>query len=216
MSSNLSVSSKLLGNFLLSSAVGAILIVIRILWSNSPFYGFMIWNLFLAWIPFVAAYYGVRQKNKWLRTGFLLVWFFFFPNAPYIITDFFHLYYREPIPLWYDLAHLTLFSWTGMWLGFISLNIVHRWLGTYLKKWQSRLIISVVIMLSGFGIYLGRYLRWNSWDILTNPGQIFLDMLDMAIDPFAYPTAWGVTIIFGVLLALMYGTMCSVITYKEK
>lgn len=204
MSTSKGLSQYLLAGLLGGSGFGCVLVSIRIVWSGSWFYLFLIWNLFLAWIPLIAACVAVRQKKNWVRNLLFFFWLIFFPNAPYIVTDFIHLYYREPIPLWYDLAHLSLFAWLGMWLGFYSLLIIHAWLAERLKKWQSRLVVGAVLSVSGYGIYLGRFLRWNSWDILANPGKLFLDTLARTVNPLEYPTTWGVTAVFGAVLSVLY------------
>lgn len=196
------------------SFISTALILVRIMWSESPFYGFMIWNLFLAWIPLIAAYCAVRQKQLWKQAILLVIWLVFFPNAPYVVTDFIHLYSREPIPLWYDLAHLSLFSWLGAWLGFLSLFIVQEWLKERLKVWQSWVIVEVVLFLSGYGIYLGRYLRWNSWDILANPSGLFSDTIMRLAYPTEHLTTWGVTIVFGMVLSVFYGVLYTALASK--
>lgn len=133
--------------------------------------GFLPWNLFLAWIPLIFALkvYRLRLAQPH-RRGLLLacaaMWFFFYPNAPYIVTDLVHWKTRDPIPRWFDLLLLMSFAWTGLFLGYFSLylmqEVVRAWRG---RRW-SWAFATVMLALGSIGIYLGRFLRWNSWDVL--------------------------------------------------
>ncbi len=138
-------------------------------------YGFLVWNIFLAWIPFGIAYtasiFAVQKKFLLFIVPFAAVlWLLFFPNAPYILTDLQHLGNPKPeIPLWFDMLLLIWFSWTGLLLGVFSLffmqDIVRRSFGR-VTGW---LFVLVVGLLGSLGIYIGRFLRWNSWDMLLHP-----------------------------------------------
>ena len=134
------------------------------------------WNLLLAWIPFVVAlhvYDGYRRQASRLSlwAGGLL-WLVFFPNAPYIVTDFKHLRTWTGAPIWFDVVLVSAAAWCGLLLGFMSLYllqaVVRRALGT-VNAW---VFVFAVLALSSFGIYLGRFLRWNSWDVFTRPGVL--------------------------------------------
>lgn len=173
-----------------------------------PTFMFLIWNLFLAWIP-----YSIAISIKWLddknAPKFILglalaTWLVFFPNAPYIITDLLHLSHRPPVPKWYDLLMLFSFAWTGLMLAYASMMQVQ----IFLKKHSSGLIawslcISVLI-LSGFGIFIGRFQRWNSWDIITQPGALFADILNIISHPIANLDTLGMAVILAAMLVLGY------------
>jgi len=155
-----------------SLALSLALITARVFVTHQITFVFLLWNLFLALIPFgISTMLGISAGP--LRGRLLLpvgaVWLLFFPNAPYILTDLFHLEPRSGVPYWYDLGLILSCAWNGLMLGYASLlemqNLVRRRLGAGLG-WA---FVMVALVLSSFGIYLGRYLRWNSWDVLTNP-----------------------------------------------
>ncbi len=132
------------------------------------------------------------------------IWLAFLPNAPYILTDFLHLRSRPPIPLWYDIALLGSFAGTGLLMGYSSLAdaqalVAHRY--SAMHGWA---LAFTALLLSGFGIYLGRFLRWNRWDALTNPAGLLLDISERAVDPLSHPRTLGVTVLYGVGLSLGY------------
>ncbi len=172
-----------------ASATCITLVLTRVGYSNSTRYVGLIWNLFLAWIPFVLAYlaYALSWRRRmiyFIIPAFALIWLVFFPNAPYILTDFQHLSDQAGnVPVWFDVILLVWFSWTGFLLGVISLylmqNIVRREFGRTIG-W---VFVSVVSLLSSGGIYIGRFVRWNSWDFLSNPFGIATELLNQAMDP---------------------------------
>ncbi len=143
--------------------------------TGSAHYAFLTWNLFLAWIPFGIAYvaYTTSISRRWLYviipvSAFL--WMIFFPNAPYILTDFQHLSYSgSDIPVWYDVILLIWFSFTGLFLGLVSLFLMQEIVRRKFGRWFGWGFVVVVTALTSIGIYMGRFLRWNSWDILGKP-----------------------------------------------
>lgn len=175
-------------------------------------YYFLIWNLFLAWIPLGSALvlWYLHQYMPWARVWqwpLLLGWFLFFPNAPYLVTDFLHLTERQHVPLWYDLLLIFSFAWNGLVLGFTALWIVQEVLATQYNKAISLFVVWLTLALSGFGIYVGRFLRWNSWDVLFNPHLLAADILPRLTDPFAYPRTFVVTLLFSTFLTVAYLTV---------
>jgi len=165
------------------------LVAARVAYSDSPRHLGLIWNLFLAWIPFMLAY--VAHAVSWRRIWLYLVipavaflWLIFFPNAPYMLTDLQDLArVTNSAPLWYDVIIVVWCSWTAMLLGIVSLylmqNIVLRTFGRF-AAW---VFVFVISALSSFGIYIGRFVRLNSWDILQNPTETAMDILGVIIDP---------------------------------
>lgn len=196
-----------------ASMVCFILVAARMAYSDSGRYAGLLWNLFLAWIPFVLAYLAYTLSwKKWLLylvipiTVFL--WLIFFPNAPYILTDLQHLAKETTkAPLWYDVILLVWFSWTGLLLGLVSLylmhDIIHRTFGRAIG-WA---FVFIVSGLSSFGVYLGRFVRFNSWDILNDPKEIAVTILGLAIDPSMRLIAF--TILFAVFYLFVYLTLYS-------
>ncbi len=183
----------------------------RLYFTGSLMYLFLNWNLFLAFIPWLISMIIMLHPNlhrsKFMLLGLLSVWLLFFPNAPYILTDLFHLHLKSKAPIWFDLGLVLCFAWTGLAFGVISLMDIEALLAKNFKQFTVKCIISILLFAASFGIYLGRYLRWNSWDILDEPFGLMYDIGDRIVNPFSHPTTWGMTILFGVLLNMMYWTI---------
>ena len=186
-----------------ASMVCVALVVARWFYAQVLDYRFMIWNLFLAWIPFVMAFMASRlhhTRNRWgfLIAGCALIWLLFLPNAPYMLTDLVHLRYREDALVWYDLILLLWFAWTGFMLGFGSIYLMQEVVTDLLGAFAGWTFAIGSIGLTSFGIYLGRFLRWNSWDVVRNPTALFADIYYR----FRHPIAHYHTHVFWVMLAL--------------
>jgi uncharacterized membrane protein len=172
---------------------------------------FLNWNLLLAVIPYAITTLAIiypRIKNSAFRLFALMaVWLLFFPNAPYILTDLFHLRKNTGMPIWFDLTLILFFAWTGLLFGFLSLRDVQVKLMAKMKRRWAFLITSALIFVGSFGIYLGRYLRWNSWDVLNEPFSIIYQIGDRFVNPIAHSRTWGMTIFFGLFLNVVYGSL---------
>ena len=184
------------------------LLVARWLYSDPGAYRFLIWNLFLAWIPLVAAVLVYDGQRRGLRTGRILplgaLWLLFLPNAPYLLTDIMHLGTRNDAPLWFDIVVFTAYAWVGTLLGFLSIylmqTVVRRAAGV---AWSWALVLGSLAA-SSFGIYLGRSLRWNSWDFVAQPRSLLGDVWERLTDPLAYPSSVGMTAALTALLSVLY------------
>ncbi len=197
---------------LLSSGVSLALLIVRIVVSESWRLSFLWWNLFLAWIPLLLAVWLeslVATKKtptvKELLVG--LVWLFFLPNSFYIITDLIHLQSSGEVSLLYDTALITSFVVNGLLLGFISVYIVHKIILGYVSEHIAYWLIQLALLLSGFAIYLGRYLRWNSWDVVINPMGLLFDVSDRIVNPGSYMLTFVVTLVFYILLGSSYAVI---------
>lgn len=165
----------------LASAVCVGLLLARVLFTNNFRYSFLAWNLFLAWLPVVFALLArekYRQSGNAARLGgaFLglsTAWLLFFPNAPYICTDLVHLNTRFFGPFWVDLAIILSCAFTGLVLGFVSLYLMHSVVTQRYGVIAGWLFVAGTAGLSSFGIYLGRFLRFNSWDVIAQPGKLY-------------------------------------------
>lgn len=204
------LSSQLFYPLLLSSGLALSIYLVRVIVSsNYVIYANLVWNLFLAWIPYLfsmlaAILHGNLPKQWWwlLITG--LIWLVFFPNAPYLVTDFLHLEKRAFIPIWYDILLLATFSWTGIFLAITSLRTMQVIIRDYFGVVISWIFAFFAIMLGGLGIYLGRFERWNSWDLLIHPKSILADIARRLINPLEYIGFFGFTILFTALMAICY------------
>lgn len=201
-----------IGKVLTLSILFSILLITARIWrSHSLFLVGLVWNLFLAWVPYAIALLVSNQKKMFssaiLFYPAVLVWILFFPNAPYIITDLFHLKQKSSVPQWFDLLLIFSFSWNGLILGYLSLIKMEKEIKQRLGFRLSQLFVVGVIALSAYGVFLGRYLRWNSWDIFTDPFYLVWNMLHMVRHPFHFPGVWGMTLLLAILTGLMYLTL---------
>jgi uncharacterized membrane protein len=165
------------------------LVAARVAYSEAGANTGLIWNLFLAWIPFILAY--IAHVFSWRRLTLLLllpfiafIWLIFFPNAPYMLTDLQDLARRaSDAPLWYDVLTVVWCSWTGMLLGVISLYLMQDIIARTISRFAGWVFVFVISAMSSFGIYIGRFVRLNSWDILQNPAETAMEILGVIIDP---------------------------------
>ncbi|WP_223601813.1 DUF1361 domain-containing protein [Chryseobacterium sp. GVT01B] len=186
--------------------------------SDTKVFLFLNWNLFLAWIPLLLSSFilAFNIKSKISLIFIIIVWILFFPNSPYILTDLFHLRARNSVPIWYDLIVILSYVWTGLICGFISLNDIEKSLSEYGKRNSINAVIIFFLFMSSFGVYLGRFLRWNSWDVLNNPFGLFSDIVVRFIYPLEYTKTWGVTVLMGIMLNFMYFTFKWVETNNDR
>lgn len=176
------------------------LLIFRVFYSMEFRFVFLIWNLFLAVVPYLFMEMALKkQQNKWLAFGLFGASLLFLPNSPYIITDLFHLKHQASMPLWFDTLLVFSFAITGLLLFYDVLQKMHRFLAQQFSKIIAILGIISIIFLNAFGIYLGRFLRFNSWDIVSNPLGLAREILDRILHPFAHPQTWGVTLGYGTL-----------------
>ena len=178
-----------------------------------PTFLFLVWNLFLAWIPYWVSLTLSSIKNGKLRrfkTGFaLIVWLLFFPNAPYILTDLLHFRDFGDVPMWYDLMLLLSFAFTGLMLGWLSLMEVQDFLKSRYSPTLVRGLTFIALILCSYGIYLGRFQRWNSWDILTNPIALFQDMFSVLMQPSVHAGTLGIAVVLGGFLTIGYAILAT-------
>jgi uncharacterized membrane protein len=169
---------------------------------------FMLWNLFLAWIPLLVAlliYDRYRQGARLSRLApWALLWLLFLPNAPYLLTDFIHLAPGRVAPLWFDGAELSAFAWTGLLLGFVSTYLVHAVARHRFGPRPAWCGVFCVFALVSAGVYLGRFKRWNSWDLLVKPGRRIAQLYAHLSDPAALARASMITLLFAALLTTAY------------
>ncbi len=175
--------------------------------AHNATYFFLVWNLFLAAIPFAAALLFERVRNRFAQATTFVVWLLFLPNAPYIITDFIHLRERAPVPLWFDILLLLSAAGTGLLLGYCSVMIVQRVIERRYGARIGWLAASIAMVLSAFGIFLGRFVRFNSWDVLTDPMPVFADVAHRLMYPMQHPKTIAVTVLYGVTLLLGYAAL---------
>jgi uncharacterized membrane protein len=194
---------------LFSSGTSVALVMARIVWTGRFGYSFLVWNLFLAWLPMVFALlasenYQSSSGRDWRFLGLAGAWLLFFPNAPYIFTDLIHLTTRFYPYFWVDLSLILLCALTGLVLGFVSLYLMQSVVERMLGCAASWLFIAAVAALSGFGIYVGRFMRFNSWDVLFKPWQVYQGIGNWVADPLANSTSLAFPLLFGTFVFITY------------
>lgn len=170
-------------SLLMLSSLAAGLMVMRMIYSQQWTYFFLLWNLFLAWLPLLFVLLAQAIPGRFWRYGIGLLWLLFLPNAPYLITDLMHLVPAGNVPLWYDAAMLFVFALTGLFLGLQALRRMQQLVQEDYGRAAGWLVVFSAGILSSFGVYAGRFWRWNSWDALLDPGRITNDLLHVVTAP---------------------------------
>ncbi|MFV9506281.1 MAG: DUF1361 domain-containing protein [Oscillochloridaceae bacterium umkhey_bin13] len=171
-------------------------------------YGFLIWNLFLAWLPYLAAIWVAQtallgRAGRILALPVALLWLLFLPNAPYLVTDLIHLPGMRFV-WWYDAGTMFAFILAGCLLGVCSLQLMSTTARRLYGPLIGWLVLIGASLLSGVGVYLGRFLRWNSWDALLRPGTLLRELLTLLTDPATYPRLIGVSGMIAAFMLVLY------------
>ncbi|HRH61531.1 MAG TPA: DUF1361 domain-containing protein [Chitinophagaceae bacterium] len=192
---------------------------LRVIITGDKRFLYFIWNLFLAWIPYLIgmylpiAYYTMRYKI--FAYLLLIIWFLFWPNSPYIITDMLHLKQKKEVPLWYDLGMILSFAWAGLILGYISLieiqNLVRKRIGR-IAGW---IFACIMLLLGALGIYIGRYGRLNSWDVI-NPDKLYSGLITHFTDEVLQIDMLGMTLMYAGFLLVGYITIKIIIKIPDR
>ncbi|MCA9329621.1 DUF1361 domain-containing protein [Candidatus Saccharibacteria bacterium] len=194
---------------LYSSLVSCSLFVIRATLLRNLDYWYLIWNLFLAWVPLFFMYLLIHhtQKNPWISLKSIsmsILWLVFLPNSFYIATDFIHLIESPSYTLLFDIVLILSFTFNGFLLGYTTVIYIHNALLKKITAKTAHLLIGLVFLLCSFAIYLGRYLRWNTWDIISNPLGILFDVSERFINPSLHEQTFRTTALFFVLISTFY------------
>jgi uncharacterized membrane protein len=208
---NASIAMSLHQWLLISSAFSCLLLTARILITGQLTYLFLTWNLFLGFIPYAVSHWWythswvVQHRIKLL--GLLLLWLAFVPNSFYIITDLFHLEEFNSAPKWFDLLLIFSFAWNGLLMGVLSIRKTEKVLEMFIGSRFTLFLVFVVMWLNALGIYIGRYMRFNSWDIITQPLSFFRETADLVFHPVHYRMEWGMVHVYAVFMTLIYVTL---------
>jgi uncharacterized membrane protein len=192
-----------------SSALAVGILVARVLRTDQRSFIFLVWNLFLAWVPYGWSLWAAASQRRYPRDWWRLLlpgalWLLFFPNAPYLITDFIHLRERPPVPLWYDIGLLAAFAWSGCFLAVVSLQTMQRLVRQQCGALISWLFVGASVGLSGLGVYLGRFERWNSWDLLLAPHDVLAAAVRPILFPLSHIRPLGASAMFATILMICY------------
>ncbi|MFT7519734.1 MAG: putative membrane protein [Kiritimatiellia bacterium] len=187
----------------IASGLTVALIAARWIWLGKLIFAFLVWNLFLAWVPFVLGLLALRlvgssRSQPGVRLALIplgLAWLTFLPNAPYMLTDLIHLTPRSGVPILFDAIMLGTAAATGLLIGGVSMLHMQRALRPVLGRAGALISVAATGPLIGLGIYLGRDLRWNTWDLLVRPDDVMWSVVVRIIDPLAHPRTWLVTLV---------------------
>lgn len=190
-----------------------ILLFIRAKLTDTVFLFYLVWNLFLAFVPyFFTSYLKTQisiQKSKFKTLSLLFLWLLFLPNSFYILTDLIHLSQSSNHLFWFDLVVISSYALIGFTLGVISLIEFETIIKSYTSTLITNLIMPIICFLCGVGIYLGRILRYNSWDILSNPITLCQDILTslLSADSLLFSLYFGGYIYLFYFLKKIYSTI---------
>lgn len=194
-----------------ASTFASVLFFIRMIVSQSSAFDFMLLNLLLAWIPFVFSSMIARivrhhlaQTDRIAMGIFSLLWLLFLPNAPYMVTDFIHLRSRALVPMWYDILLLTTFTFLGFWLWIISVRQMHHVMLRFYSAKVGWVIVGIILALCCFGVGVGRFMRWNSWDVLLSPQKMLSEFIFLFWSPYAFGNTVGLSVVLFFLLGCVY------------
>lgn len=193
-------------SLLLITLLSIALLVIRAVFAQYLMGIFLVWNLFLAWLPLIFILLARRllnSKHRFKQFGILscvCLWLLFFPNSPYIVTDLMHLNHLGGHLLWFDSIGLFVVAFAGLTVGIYSLFVAHQVVSAYTPFKVAWFFIGFSTFLAGFGLYLGRFVRFNSWDLFTNP--VFL--LKRSVLELQNPLAIQMTLVFTLVLFILY------------
>jgi uncharacterized membrane protein len=206
------VASEMDRLLFLSMLFSCLLVAARIIHTEHRHFLFLVWNLFLGYIPYFISTQLTRLEGAKASRGLgwwllALLWLLFVPNSFYIITDLYHLgdlYNDRAMPQWFDLAMILSFVWNGVLLGVLSVRQMERLFLRRLTLASELLFLYPVMWLNALGIYIGRYLRFNSWDIVTDPFRLLRDIAMMVVHPLHYKNTWDMVLCFSILMTLIY------------
>ncbi len=180
--------------------------VIRIFYSGNIGFVFLIWNLFLAYIPLYISYFLQKQgTGRHLENvSVFLIWLLILPNAPYLVTDLIHFGIRHDVPRWFDLFLLFTYALCGLLLGVCSMIMMLEYLSKYYSKTIVSMLLPTISIACGYGVYIGRFLRWNSWSIVTHPLKLIEQCMQPIMYPWQHSATWLVTIQIAILMVGSY------------
>jgi uncharacterized membrane protein len=182
------------------------LLACRALYVGYISYIFLLWNLFLAWVPFRLSllFKKIKRKQPWKQILVFALWLLFFPNALYIVTDLIHLDNASTVPVWFDAILIFTSSVTGLLFAFASLHKAEVFLKQRMNMALVKNFAPISLFAGSFGVYIGRFLRWNSWDVVTNPFILLHQIGACFYSPVQHYKSWVVTLLLTCLFSLLY------------
>ena len=210
-----------LSSLLLACLVSCLLLAARILVSDSLRFVFLYWNLVLAVVPAVLAFWLVRRIKlygwyKWPQITLSFIWLSFLPNSFYLVTDMVHLRANFEASFYFDVVMLSSFMLNGLALGFYSVHLIHKEIRRYFSPNFTLAVIGMIFFLCSFATYLGRFVRWNTWDIILQPLGLLFDVSDRFINPAVHNETYLATFSFFIVLFSSYLVVSSALAAARK
>lgn len=199
-----------INSILIASSAALLLYLARSLATGTAQFSFMAWNIVLSLLALAmaGAFVLYRQKNsKYLSWLFFVLWVFLLPNTFFMLTDFVHVRESGDINMLFDIVLVGLFAMNGFVHGILSLFIVHKTLIKRFRKMYVHASIVIIMLSSSFAVDMGRYLRWNSWDVLINPRALLFDVSDTFLNPANYDRSFLITGVFFVAISSLYAVI---------
>lgn len=201
-----------------ASLSSVVLYLATVIVNNSWEYGWLIWNLILAWVPLLLAVAVVRLLRKkrwssWQAIALTVAWLLFLPNSFYIITDYIHLFGEQRSEFMLDLAMFTSFAVNGVILGYASLYILHQQVRSRINGHLGLWLVGAALLISSYGVYMGRFLRWNSWDVVVNAPVVLVDISNSILYAPTYQHMISTVFGFFLLLTSIYVALWHVLRY---
>lgn len=200
----------LTNSILIASAAALGLYLLRFAFTGDVMFGFMAWNLVLSLLALLAAVTcvmsaGAKQNKQAIVAG--IIWLFLLPNTFYMLTDFIHVKDAGDITVMFDIVMVGLFAMNGFLHGLLSLYLMHRLILKKVSPGRAMIGLGVVILLASFAVDMGRYLRWNSWDVLLHPADLLVDVSDTLLHPLTYDRSYLITGVFFVTITSLYAVV---------
>ena len=197
---------------LLTSAIACFIVVGENVFGVRHRQWYLLFNLILAWIPLGWAYVVFRMsqqksRNHSLYVACCVLWLLFLPNAPYLFTDLVHLFGKSLPYYWSDMMKILLFAMAGMGAGMLSLRLMHSLVENRFGRKLGWVFVAVAAGLCSVGVGLGRFNRWNSWDILKDPKGIIKDAFDFTQSTYVTNPKGLFVVILAILLFCYYITL---------
>lgn len=195
--------------------LAVVLNLLRIILFNNTSFIYILWNILLAFIPFFISSILIfkTDKNNIIKPFFIIsfiLWLIFLPNAPYVITDFIHLGRVHAVPVMYDIFLLFTSAATALLMGLYSLFHMEKMLLLKFSKKVTNILITIIILFTSFGMYLGRFLRFNSWDLFISHNSLVFGIWNALSNPNNLMNIYSYTILFFFFIYVSY------ISFKEE
>lgn len=202
--------------FAAASLLGLAFLGAHAFWTADTGFLFLFWNLGLAWLPVVLGEAVIFARSGPLRGMTALAWLLAYPNGPYLATDLVHLRVRGEAVWWGDVALLGFFAGLGGLLACLSLFRIHGWLRQRLPGWAGWCAVAGICLLSGLGMYLGRFLRWSSWDVFREPVILFGGLAERALAPWEHPRMLAFVLTWALVLLAGYGMVFALARFARQ